>query len=149
MSADDRFDELVGDIADPAERERLRRVHELLLSVEAPPELSTERGEAPALIAVTHPASYGPYKLDLLHQMVRQAGLLMGRGIDLIKGATLAVSGRFVSRGMIELNQPARGPLRLGETVAQHRIETIRLNHGCADSTGLVDKFSREVKVHG
>ena len=35
----DRFDEFVGDIADPAERGRLRRVHELLLSVEAPPEL--------------------------------------------------------------------------------------------------------------
>lgn len=36
----DRFDELVGDVADPAERERLRRVHELLLAVEPPPELS-------------------------------------------------------------------------------------------------------------
>jgi hypothetical protein len=35
-----RFDELVGDVSDPAERERLRRVHELLLSVEPPPELS-------------------------------------------------------------------------------------------------------------
>lgn len=34
----DRFDELVGEVTDPAERERLRRVHELLLSVEAPPE---------------------------------------------------------------------------------------------------------------
>ena len=34
----DRFDELVGDIEDPVERERLRRIHELLLSVEAPPE---------------------------------------------------------------------------------------------------------------
>ena len=33
----DRFDELVGDVDDPAERERLRRVHELLLSVDAPP----------------------------------------------------------------------------------------------------------------
>ena len=36
----DRFDELVGDVADPVERERLRRVHELLLAVEPPPELS-------------------------------------------------------------------------------------------------------------
>ena len=27
----DRFDDLVGDIEDPAERDRLRRVHELLL----------------------------------------------------------------------------------------------------------------------
>ena len=37
----DRFDELVGEIADQGERDRLRRVHELLLSVDPPPELST------------------------------------------------------------------------------------------------------------
>lgn len=34
----DRFDELVGGIADPEERGRLRRVHELLLKVEPPPD---------------------------------------------------------------------------------------------------------------
>lgn len=34
----DRFDELVGDIDEPTERERLRRMHELLLSVDPPPE---------------------------------------------------------------------------------------------------------------
>ena len=32
-----RFDELVGDVDDPVERERLRRMHELLLAVEPPP----------------------------------------------------------------------------------------------------------------
>ena len=37
----DRFDELVGDVADPGERDRLRRVHALLLSVDPPPELET------------------------------------------------------------------------------------------------------------
>jgi hypothetical protein len=42
----DRFDELVGGIDDPEERARLRRVHELLLSVDAPPELSPELGAA-------------------------------------------------------------------------------------------------------
>jgi hypothetical protein len=36
----DRFEELVGQIDDPEERERLLRVHELLLEVEAPPEAS-------------------------------------------------------------------------------------------------------------
>ena len=46
----DRFDELVGEIDDPRERERLRRVHELLLSVDAPPELSpAPRPEVPAV----------------------------------------------------------------------------------------------------
>ena len=42
----DRFDELVGEVDDPRERERLRRVHELLLSVDAQPELSPTLGAA-------------------------------------------------------------------------------------------------------
>lgn len=33
----DRFDELVGEVGDREERERLRRVHDLLLSVDPPP----------------------------------------------------------------------------------------------------------------
>ena len=43
----DRFDELVCDVSDPAERERLRRVHELLLSVDPPPELSPALATTP------------------------------------------------------------------------------------------------------
>lgn len=43
----DRFDELIDDVADPRERERLRRVHELLLSVEPPPEVSQALREPP------------------------------------------------------------------------------------------------------
>jgi actin-like ATPase involved in cell morphogenesis len=34
-----------------------------------------QRGEPPALVAITHPASYGPYKIDLLQQAVRQADI--------------------------------------------------------------------------
>jgi hypothetical protein len=36
----DRFDDLVGEVEDPRERERLRRVHQLLLSVDPPPALA-------------------------------------------------------------------------------------------------------------
>jgi len=36
----ERFDELVGPIEDPDEHDRLRRVHQLLLSVDPPPEVS-------------------------------------------------------------------------------------------------------------
>jgi hypothetical protein len=43
----DRFDDLVGEIEDPRERDRLRRVHQLLLSVDAPPELSAPPSVAP------------------------------------------------------------------------------------------------------
>jgi hypothetical protein len=44
----DRFDELVGEIEDPVERDRLRRVHQLLLSVDPPPEASPALREPPA-----------------------------------------------------------------------------------------------------
>lgn len=47
----DRFDDLVGQVENPRERERLQRVHELLLSVEAPPKLS------PMLLTPPAPAS--------------------------------------------------------------------------------------------
>ncbi|MGH3073188.1 MAG: hypothetical protein ACRDNB_13105 [Gaiellaceae bacterium] len=43
----DRFEDLVGDVDSAHERERLRRTHELLLSVEAPPELSSALRSAP------------------------------------------------------------------------------------------------------
>jgi hypothetical protein len=43
----DPFDELVGEVADPHERERLLRVHELLLAVDPPPELSPGLARAP------------------------------------------------------------------------------------------------------
>lgn len=43
----DDFDELVGDVDDERERERLRRVHQLLLSVEAPPEAAPASAPAP------------------------------------------------------------------------------------------------------
>jgi len=45
----ERFDDLVGPIEDPDEHDRLRRVHQLLLSVDPPPEVS------PALQAPSSP----------------------------------------------------------------------------------------------
>jgi hypothetical protein len=48
----DRFDELVGDIEDPQERDRLRRVHELLLSVDPPPEVSAALEQPPTARSV-------------------------------------------------------------------------------------------------
>jgi hypothetical protein len=43
----DRFDELVGEVEDPRERERLRRVHELLLASAPPPDLAELPRAAP------------------------------------------------------------------------------------------------------
>jgi hypothetical protein len=42
------FDQLVGDDLDPAERERLLRVHHALVEAGPPPELSASLGSAPA-----------------------------------------------------------------------------------------------------
>jgi hypothetical protein len=47
----DRFDELVGEIEDPRERERMRRVHELLLAAEPPPDVSPAMRRAPVAAA--------------------------------------------------------------------------------------------------
>ena len=44
----ERFDDLVGDVADPGERDRLRRVHELLRSVDGPPEVPASLARPPA-----------------------------------------------------------------------------------------------------
>lgn len=48
----DRFDELMEGIDDPRELERLRRVHELLLSVDPPPELSPSLQKASVPVPV-------------------------------------------------------------------------------------------------
>jgi len=37
--------------------------------------VSAQRGERPAAITLTHPANYGEYKLDLLREVVRMAGV--------------------------------------------------------------------------
>jgi hypothetical protein len=76
----DRFDELVGDVADPEERERLRRVHELLLRVEPPP--------APAPAApIPLPRRWRPRRVALLAAALAAAAfgsgyLLGGAGED-------------------------------------------------------------------
>lgn len=64
----DRFDDLLGGVDDSRERERLRRVHELLLSVDAPPER-----EAPA----TRPTRR-PFRLALLAAALAAAAFGVG-----------------------------------------------------------------------
>ena len=49
------FDELVGDDLEPAERERLRRVHELLLAADPPPELSPALADSPERLQNVYP----------------------------------------------------------------------------------------------
>jgi hypothetical protein len=80
----DRFDELVGEIDDRQERERLRRVHELLLSVDAPPERSPTLD--PAVLA--KPAQLRPRRRG------RALALLAAALAALTFGAGYLVGGR-------------------------------------------------------
>jgi len=110
----DRFDELVGDVDDPRERERLRRVHDLLLSVDAPPERSPTPGDA----APPSPASLLPRRrgraLILLAAALAAvsfgAGWLTGaRGGDAEPEAVIAMSGSGASGSIELLPQDAAG----------------------------------------
>ena len=99
----DRFDELVGDVGDPRERERLRRVHELLLSVDAPPERSPTLGDA----APPSPAPLLPRRrgraLVLLAAALAAASFGVGwltgaRGGDVQPEQVIAMSGHRRNR---------------------------------------------------
>ena len=100
----DRFEELVGDIADPAERERLRRVHELLLSVDAPPELSPVVEGAPA------PVPLRPRRRQQAFALLAAALAAAAFGIGWLGGArsddvkpdrTVVMHGVGASRGSL------------------------------------------------
>ena len=67
----DRFDELVGEIGDHEERERLRRVHELLLSVDPP---------AGVVAAPARLQRRRPQRLALLAAAAALAALAFGAG---------------------------------------------------------------------
>jgi hypothetical protein len=89
----DRFEELVGHVEDPAERERLRHVHELLLSVDPPP----DRVAAPARLPERR-----RYRLALLAAALAAiafgAGYLAGDGGDVDAVSTISMTGAGEAR---------------------------------------------------
>lgn len=94
----DRFDELVGDVDDPAERERLRRVHELLLSVDPPPDrvtppvrLPVRRARVALLAAALAVLAFG------------SGYLVGGRGGDVEAVRTISMTGAGDARATIAL----------------------------------------------
>lgn len=86
------FEELVGEDVEPAERERLRRVHDLLLAAGPPPELS------PALSSPPHAAEVVPL------QRPRRRRL----GAALILAAALAAAA--FGAGFLVGDRTAAGP---------------------------------------
>jgi hypothetical protein len=96
----DRFDDLVGDIEDPVERDRLRRVHELLLSVEAPPELSTERVGAPVrVLPERRRYAVALIAAALAAALFGSGYLLGGRSDDVQAVRVISMSGVSEGRG--------------------------------------------------
>jgi len=97
----DRFDDLVGDIADSAERERLRRVHALLLSVEAPPELSPAARPPEPVLQLPRRRRYALVLVAAaLAAALFGSGYLVGdRADDVEPVAVIAMSGVGEGRG--------------------------------------------------
>ncbi|MFT3851597.1 MAG: Hsp70 family protein [Ilumatobacteraceae bacterium] len=66
--------------------------------------LVTEReGEAPERVVLTHPANYGPYKLDMMREVARLAGLSLDRVSFLTEPEAAAVS--YATRNRVEPGQ--------------------------------------------
>ncbi len=81
-----RLDELVGDI-DPAERERLERVHELLVTAGPPPELPPQLAEPPHEPRATVIPFPRRYRWGALTAAAMLAVALLGVGYAIGRGA--------------------------------------------------------------
>jgi anti-sigma-K factor RskA len=92
------FDELVGDV-DPAERARLERVHELLVTAGPPPELPPELADAPPeprATVVAFPRRYRAAALGLaaaVAVIVFGVGYAIGRSTTPTEAFTVAMTG--------------------------------------------------------
>ena len=95
----DRFDDLIDlDDLDPAERDRLRRMHELLLRVSPPPEVPSDLREAPAAEPVRLLPQRRRYTLALIAAALIATAfgsgfLLGGRSDDVSVFRTISMAG--------------------------------------------------------
>jgi hypothetical protein len=123
MSRPPEFDELVGGVEDADERERLRRVHELLIEAGPPPELS------PALASVAPPVDAAPAdeeERDFSWLPRRR----LGAGLVLV-GAVLAAT---FGLGYLAGGSDSGG----GEAAGVEIVRTASLT-GESDATGVVN----------
>lgn len=120
----DRFDELVGEIEDPDERARLLRVHELLLSVDPPPELSPAAAAPPEPEPVRLLPRRRRTALALLAAALAAAafgsGWLLGARSDDVPveraipmAGTAAARGAFASIELLPQDASGNWPMRL------------------------------------
>jgi molecular chaperone DnaK len=65
-------------------------------------QVSTTEGAPPASLAVTHPANWGPYKLDLLRQAIRHVGLRVHHFVpEPVAAATTYAAQRGLAAGAV------------------------------------------------
>ena len=65
--------------------------------------VSAREGEAPQRVVLTHPANYGPYKLDMIREVARLAGLDLNTVTFLTEPEAAAVS--YATRNRVEPGQ--------------------------------------------
>jgi actin-like ATPase involved in cell morphogenesis len=63
--------------------------------------VAEHEGEAPDRVVITHPANFGPYKLDMMREVARQAGLDLDRVEFLTEPQAAAIS--YAARNRVEL----------------------------------------------
>lgn len=127
MSRPPEFDELVGDV-EPAERERLRRVHELLVEAGPPPELS------PALASAAPPVDAAPTAED-----ERDFSWLPRRRL----GAALVLIGAVLA-GTFGLGYLAGGSESDGGETASVQITRIAPLTSAGEASGVVNVGRRD-----
>ncbi len=121
------FDELVGGDLPPEERERLHRVHELLVRAGPPPELSPEIEIGPSMVA---PLRGNPRRAD--GSRVYRRSLLLAAAL-LVLVLAFAFGYLAGNSGTTEPAALATIPLK-GTHLAPNALASIRLEH--RDSAG-------------
>jgi hypothetical protein len=100
------FDDLIGPEGDPAERDRLRRVHDLLVASGPPPELSSETPPATAPVALAPRRRRRGVLLALAAAFGVAAftiGLVAAQGDDATPDRVIAMSGPSGESASLEI----------------------------------------------
>lgn len=105
----DRFDELVGEVEDPQERERLRRTHELLLSVGPPAELGVPLRTPPADETIMPP----PRRRGRTAALVAAALAVTAFGSGYLLGGRDASPERVITMSGVGAEQDATASIEL------------------------------------
>jgi hypothetical protein len=118
------FDELIGRDLPAAERERLLRVHEMLIETGPPPELAPELEAGPTL-AMT----FGQRKRE--HQKRHRLALLAAAALAV---AVVFLGGYIVGNGRTGGEAPAKVMTLTGTKIAPDALASLRIDH--ADAAG-------------